>query len=126
MKYPDMHALVVRYLLGLGHNVTGSIPADLSGPEPVVVVLDVAGSDDGLTDEALYDVQVFHPNRDVAWDTSETIRQQLRKLAGHDPSAGGNELVDTVDTVSRPTRRSYGNPDVNRYVATYRIRARLQ
>lgn len=76
------------------------------------------GSDDGISDAPLVDVEAFHPERGQAWQIAEQARQVMLAASN---SAG--VLVDSVRTVSGPVYVHYG-PHVARYVASYRATLR--
>jgi|SRR5690625_5370130 len=75
------------------------------------------GSDDGTTDEPLIDVEAFHPKREKAWELAEESRQIMLALGA--TSAAGH-LIDTSSTATSPNWVYYG-PNVERYVASYRV-----
>lgn len=120
MRWPDIEKLAVSYLeAALGVRVATRIPGDLSGS--FVRVIRGPGSDDGITDAPLLDVETFAPNQPAAYALAEDAREALHALAG---KAVNGALVDTVDTATGPVRLDYGNPSVERYVASYRLNLR--
>lgn len=98
--------------------VATKVPGDLVASLPVVRVARGPGSDDGITDSPLLDVETFANTDQAAWDLAEDARQALQALAG---KAVDGSLVDTVATVTGPVRLDYENPAVERYVASYRL-----
>lgn len=105
--------------------VATDTPADLKGRWFVRVQV-VTGSDDGLTDSPMVDVETFAPTREDSSDLAMTTRRVLLAMAGTDTSPDGRQLFDTVRTATRPVWVDYRNPDVQRFVATYWVTSRLQ
>ena len=105
--------------------VSVSTTADLEGRLFVRVNV-VGGSDDGLNDSAMVDVEAFAPGRDLASTLAAVARQTMLDLAGTDASADGRQLIDTVRTSTRPRWVDYRNTKVQRYVASYWVTNRLQ
>ena len=122
----DLHAAIISRLQGKFGTVrvSSKIPNDLT--TPAVVVMDAGGTDDGFNETAYFDVQTFAPNRDAAWALASTARKEMQALSGTDLSKDGRELFDRVQTTRRPSRVSYSNPDVTRYVGTYAVTVRVQ
>lgn len=117
--WPDVEALAVAYLrTALGVRVSTKLPGNLEAAMPMVRVTRGPGSDDGLTDSPLLDVEVFASNPGQMWQYAEQARQAMHALAGQ---AVDGVLVDTVDTAAAPTRVDYENPAVERAVASYRM-----
>lgn len=81
------------------------------------------GSDDGVTDSPLLDVESFGTTETSAWELAEGARQAIHKLRGR---AVNGVLVDTVSTVTGPVLVDWGNPGIHRYVASYRFAFRQQ
>jgi hypothetical protein len=120
--WPDVEATVRGYLATTidGRTVT-ILPARLEDNLPVTRILRGPGSDDGITDGPLLDVETFAASRGDMWRLAEETRQALHALAG---KAYDGVLVDTVDTATGPTYVDYGNPKVHRAVASYRLALR--
>jgi hypothetical protein len=120
--WPDVEATVRGYLAGvLAGRVVTVLPSQLEASLPVTRVTRGPGSDDGVTDGPLLDVETFAATRGAMWDLAEETRQALHKLAG---KAHGGVLVDTVTTAVGPVYVDYGNPAVQRAVASYRLALR--
>lgn len=116
--FPDLLACVIGYLeTATGVRATADVPEDLTSP--VLVVEEVGGADDDITDSASFDVSSFAPTYDVARANASRARQAVRAIGGT-----GTPLLDSGETVTRPTRRDYENPDVERIIGTYRVTAR--
>lgn len=81
------------------------------------------GSDDGVTDSPLLDVESFATTESRAWELAEDARQAVLGLRGR--SVNG-VLVDTVSTAAGPVLVGWNNPAIFRYVASYRISFRKQ
>lgn len=96
-------------------------PADLESQMPLVRVQRGPGTDDGVTDEPLIDIDVFAADDDQMWKLAEDVRESMHRLAGR---AVGGKLVDTVRTATAPTALDWGNPAIHRAVASYRLAQR--
>lgn len=122
MRWPDVERLAVMYLsAALGVRVLTKLPAAFEGSMPLVRVIRGPGGDDGFTDAPLLDVETFAGTQPAAATLAEDARQAIHALAG---KAVNGALVDTVSTASGPVRLDYGNPAVERYVASYRLELR--
>lgn len=124
-RWPDVQKLAVAYLstaLGLapGHVAT-KVRGDVDTLAKFVRIARGPGSDDGVTDSPLLDVEAFALNPGDAWDLAEAARQAMHALTG---TAVNGALVDSVTTATAPTEVDYGNPKVTRYVASYRLHLR--
>lgn len=124
--WPDVEAIVVAYLESTlaPVQVATSTPDDLSVPFVKVAVS--TGTDDGVNDRALVDVQAFAPTREGARNLAEDCRTALHALTGRDYSADGSELIDRVMTSLRPAWVDYKNPRTHRFVASYWLTTRPQ
>lgn len=121
-RWPDVEKLVVVYLsAALGVRVATKLPGMLEQALPIVRVIRGPGSDDGVTDAPLLDLEAFAATQPAAATLAEDARQAIHALAG---KAVNGVLVDTVSTASGPVRLDYGNPAVERYVGSYRIELR--
>ena len=81
------------------------------------------GSDDGVTDFPLLDIESFGTTETQAWELAEGARQAVHQLRG---KAVNGVLVDTVSTAIGPVLLDWGNPGIQRYVASYRFAFRQQ
>ena len=116
MRWPDVEALVVAHLsTALNVRVTTKLPGNFT--MPIVRVTRGPGSDDGISDFSLCDVEVFAATTGAMWTLAEDAREAMHAL--HNTG-----LIDTVDTATSPTRVSYEQPGVERAVASYRLTAR--
>lgn len=95
-------------------------PANLEGLRFARIQV-VGGQDDMITDTALVDIESFAPTREQARDDSELIRNWLLDSVGN---RIGDMLVDSVRTAVRPRWRTYGNPKIQRFVASYWVSTR--
>lgn len=119
MAWPDVERLAVAYLSErLGVRVSTKVPNNLTSVLPMVRIIRGAGSDDGITDSPLLDVEAFAGDQPAASALAEDAREALHDLAGR---AVNGDLVDTVATATGPVRLDWGNPAVERYVASYRL-----
>lgn len=120
--WPDLELVAYTYLSSvLAARVVTVLPSNLETELPVVRVARGPGSDDGITDSPLLDVEAFAATRGQMWDLAEQARQAIHALAG---TATGGALVDSVSTATGPTWVSYENPAVQRAVASYRMALR--
>lgn len=99
-------------------------PNALEGADFVRVTV-TGGTDDDVTDWANVDLEAFSTDRGRARDLAEACRKAMKAAAHKDPS-GDNRLLDTVDTVQRPTWRDYGNPRVQRFTMVFTVSSRRQ
>lgn len=118
--WPDIERAYVTILREtVGVRVATDIPGDVETiPGGFIRVTRGPGSDDGITDQPLLDVETFHPERHEAERLAERARQAI--LAS--PNRAGT-LIDAAVTASTPARVFY-SPNVERYVASYRLRLR--
>lgn len=124
MNWPDLEEIIPRCLTAaLGVESGTDTFDDLSVFNRISIV---GGPDDGFVESALVDVESFAPTREGARNLAEDTRQVVLSLAGTDASDTGSELIDTVRTETRPRWVNYRNPDLQRYVGSYRITTRLQ
>lgn len=122
MRWADTEKLAVAHLTSeLGVRVVTKLPARFEADMPVIRVSRGPGSDDGITDSHLIDVEVFAASAGPMWQLAEDARQAMLRLAGR---AVNGALVDTVATAASPTRDDYENPAVERAVASYRLSLR--
>jgi hypothetical protein len=123
MRWADLELVVVRHLRASlpGVRVMTSAPSDLEAQMPAVRVMRGPGSDDGVTDEPLIDVDAFAANAGAMWDLAEDVREAMHALAGR---VVDGRLVDWVRTATAPTAVDWGNPKIHRAVASYRVAQR--
>jgi hypothetical protein len=120
-RWPDVEKLAVAYLnAALSARVATNVPADVDNLPGFVRVTRGPGSDDGITDSPLVDVETFAPKQGDAADLAEDAREAMHALSA---VAVNGSLVDYVSTASGPTRVFY-SPNVERYVASYRLHLR--
>lgn len=121
-RWPDVEKLAVAYLnAALSVRVGTKVPSDVSTLPGFVRVVRGPGADDGVTDSPLLDVETFAPSQGAAADLAEDARQAVHALRG---KAVNGALVDSVSTATGPVWVSYQNPDLDRYVASYRLALR--
>lgn len=97
---------------------TGSNLLDLL---PLLRVHQLAGGvSDGLDDEAVVDVESMAPTRLSMWELAGLAHQAVLLLPTTSPD------VDEVHVDSTPGYVDYGNPDLRRAIATYRLTTRAQ
>lgn len=120
MSWPILEALAVSWLSErLGVGVSTDLPRDIETRHPggFVRVTRGPGSDDGISDEPLLDVEAFHPDRVEAARLAQDARTAVHAMRA---SLVAGHLIDTVETASGPSWVHYG-PNVERYVASYRL-----
>ena len=127
--WPDMEKLVVGYLKAALDGVIVTTETSALGDTFGVSVFDVirvnsvpGGFSDGLQQEATIDVQSFAKSRADAWTRARTVHALMYKLAG---TRTPNGAIDDVNA-DVPGESSYGNPNLRRIVATYRLTSRAQ
>lgn len=122
MSWPDIEKALVSHLRdSVSARVATKIPGDVETIPRFVRVVRGPGSDDGITDSPLVDVETFTPAYADAYALANEVREALQKLTG---KRVGNALVDSVRTSVAPAWVDYRNPDTNRFVASYRIEFR--
>lgn len=125
-KWPHLEKLAVAYLKEqTGKRTATKTPDDLKvlAADGFLRVSRGPGSDDGVTDSPLLDVESFATTETSAWELAESARQALHRLRGR---AVNGVLVDTVSTATGPVLVDWGNPGIHRYVASYRFAFRQQ
>lgn len=127
MSWPHLEKLAVAALSNADTGVKAATktPDDLAAKavKGFYRVTRGPGSDDGVTDSPLLDVESFGTTETSAWELAENARQTVLKLRGR---AVNGVLVDTVSTASGPVLVDWGNPGIYRYVASYRFAFRQQ
>lgn len=122
MNWPDVEKALVAYLRdATGARVATKIPGDVEEIPRFVRIVRGPGSDDGITDRPLVDVETFTPAYGDAFTLANEVREALQTLSG---KRVGETLVDSVRTSVAPAWVDYRNPDTNRFVASYRIEFR--
>lgn len=119
--FPIIEALVVAHLRAATDGGAGvSTPSNL-GQGIFHRVTRGPGSDDGITDSPLVDVETFAGSRLDAAQAAEAAREAMRAMKAN---AAAGHLIDSVDVASGPVWLDYENPKVHRYVASYRLTLR--
>lgn len=118
-RWPDL-VLVARPVLleALPGKVGTKVPDKVETKLPFTRITRGPGSDDGITDTPLLDVETFAGSSEDAFSMAEDARQAMLGLPGR---AVEGALVDTVRTAVGPVEADYGNPAVVRVVASYRV-----
>jgi hypothetical protein len=120
--WPNVELVVRAHLAtALNGRVVTVLPATLEDQLPVTRVTRGPGSDDGVTDSPLIDVETFAATRTAMWTLAEQTRQALHDLAG---TSVDGVLFDSVRTASGPVWVDYENRKVQRAVASYRVTLR--
>lgn len=126
MAFANVATLVCAYLDRIAPgNVRPEMPPN--PPVPFVVVTRVAGSDDGVTDYAVIDVEFFHSNISLAADLAADGHERMRlmKSRGPVPVNGIPVQIDRLVTEDGPHPLAYGDENLRRFVARYRIESRI-
>lgn len=125
VAFADVEELVIAGLSAAAGTdaVSTSTPDQLEDHLPFRRVTAGPGSDDGITDRVLVDVETFAADRGSARDLAEADRVAVLALAGTAP-LGDGRLIDDATTAARPQVVSFGNPAVVRVVASYWITQR--
>lgn len=125
--FPDLEVALLDWLedgrfseLAGGGHVGTETPSDLDTRFPFVRVVALDGQDDGITDRAAVDVDVFSATRAQARALAERIRTSLTVY----PPVVGDVVIDSVFTEVRPRRLPWPDENTRRWGATYRISAR--
>jgi hypothetical protein len=119
-RFPDVLTLLVAHYTGyLGDGHAGvETPADLAGALPFVRVSVVGGSSDQLNGSTSVDIDVFA----ASYATGEPLAANIREdITGPPPAI---RQLDRVECESAPQELPWGDGDVRRFGATYRITAR--
>jgi len=127
--WPDMERLVVGYLKAAFPSVVVTTETSGLGDTFGASVFDVirvnsipGGFSDGFQEEASIDVQSFAKSRADAWTRARLVHASMYKLAG---TRTVNGAIDDVNA-DVPGEVPYGNPNLRRIVATYRLTSRAQ
>lgn len=117
IRFPDVQRVLVAALAGFG--TTGlETPADWAGQLPFLRVMRTGGPSDRINDSAVVDVDVFDATYTEVEDLAERVRQYL---TGPPPPVA---VFDRVDCEIGPREIPWGDGDVRRFHATYRITSR--
>lgn len=120
--YPDAEQAIADLISGSGLlNAVGvgdSPPSNVAYRLPYGLVYRSGGADDGITDAALVDVEVYVHQRSNGRDLSEQIRQRL-VTPGRPPYP-----LDRITTVGAIQELPSGGRHIRRWTATYRVAAR--
>jgi hypothetical protein len=116
--FPDVEDLALVLLAPVGATVLAT-PTVIT--PPMVQIRRVGGTDDLITDSPRIQVDCFGGTRVQARDMAETCRQLILAAPG---TAVGPVSVDAARTEAAPTYMGYGDPNIQRYVGTYRLALR--
>ncbi|MFE5159642.1 hypothetical protein ACFRNT_14200 [Streptomyces sp. NPDC056697] len=105
-----------------GVRVVNELPSTLETNLPLLCVRVVTGGgDDGVSGEAVLDLEAFAATRTAMWQMADAAHESM--LAARGQLAGGL-VIDDVVADSLPGFVTYNNPAVRRTVATYRLTRR--
>ncbi len=123
-QFADLESLVVTYLeANTATRAVTTLPTLLEAAMPIYRVTGIGGVDDKISDRVRLNVESFAALRATSYDMAEIARQAMRSMA-HTLVSGW--LIDTVETLSRPTWIDYQNDHVQRFIATYEITTRVR
>jgi hypothetical protein len=120
--YNDTEAALIEWLEDSveGVNNAGIATTDtLDASLTFVRVVRIGGQDDGVTDAAVVDIDVFAATRATAFVVAERIRAGLRPR-----TRAGAAIIDSVRTSVSPRQLPWSNTKIKRYSATYGITLR--
>ena len=121
--FPDTERALVYLLADLAGGL-GSIgtetPANLGTRAKYVRVRRFGGTDDGITDLSIMDIDAFATDRTTAIATAEAIRDRLYTGPHHVDGV----VLDRVVTSTSPREIPWSGDEVRRWAATYRVTAR--
>lgn len=122
--FPDIETMMLELLTDLvGTDHVGTVaPAGLAEHLPYIRVNRYGGPDDGVTDFAVLDVDVFAARRTDAWSLCEQARTLLHVTPHH--TAGG--IVDSVRVRSGPQRLPWDASDMSRFGMSVEATSRRQ
>ncbi|MFM9261871.1 hypothetical protein ACKAMS_24860 [Rhodococcus sp. 5A-K4] len=123
--YASAEQVLVAYLStvpGVG-GCSVEMPANPAYPFILVTKVPGTGTDNGITQSAMVDIEVFHPNRAAAEAFTRPVHHFMLHLRH---THIGGVLIDNV----RPNGAGFGwldyqDADVNRYLAIYTIDSRI-
>lgn len=115
----DIERALAELLGDLG-TVGSSTPANLGDVLPYIRVARNGGADDQITDAPRVDIDAFGPDRDSAYDLAQSIQVLLLNF----PLKLSSGVIDRVDTDTGPHEVAWGNPNIHRFTAAYRIASR--
>lgn len=116
--YPDAEQVAENLLADLGYACKW-LPDDLEANLPVLLVTRIGGTDDGVTDRAEVQVDVWHVDRPQAWALASKVRDRINALASGGDVAG--VWVDHARALVAGQQIPTENPDDRRVVQTVRI-----
>ena len=117
----DVEVELVAWLTDrLDERTLTDLPANLVDALPVVQIQRVGGNDDGIRlDRAFVDVDVYAATRQGASQLMSQTRSLL--LTGLRGAVTDAVVFTSARTVSAPSWRSYENPGLRRFGATFEI-----
>lgn len=127
-RFPDAETAVqdiVAHLVGGTEHVGSETPPDLQQRLPFVRVTRYGGGDDGVTDTAEVDVDVYGTRRTPTFKLAEAIREVLLAAPHVLHTPDGPVVCDSVATITGPFQPPGGDDDtVRRFTASYSARFR--
>lgn len=117
-EFPDIQAIAVALLTPLAPTVFAR-PSEIT--PPLIQVFRAGGGDDGLTDYPRLEVQTFGGSYTEGIKLAEGARQYI--LASEATQVSGC-VIDWARTETGPVYVEYGDPGIDRYVASYTLALR--
>lgn len=124
--WPDSEVAVINWLaawLPKGMEVRAEASPNSLKPPFVLVRRIPGGEHDGVSETAIVDVDVFGANRAAMWTLARQVQAAMLALSAHTAKTG---LIDEVQVESNFGHVDYGNPNLRRAVATFRLTTRPQ
>jgi hypothetical protein len=132
MSFAHVEAAVIAFLQDKGAtSVSGYGPNDKSSTLPHTQVTRVTGRDDRYTDRPVIDLDHFAARREQAANQARTVHDWMPDLIGAEVTYTDDDgqpvtvQIDDVRTDEGPHREDFGDPNVERYVASYYVDSRL-
>lgn len=91
--------------------------------QPLFVVHRTGGSDDGVTDRPVLEVNAYGPNRSEAWNLARTAQQTILAAADSDVNGVG---VDNAETFTGAQEIPDLDPDDRKVTLSYVLSFRRQ
>lgn len=117
--WPDLERDLATWAGGVTSKPFGTfVPATLPA-SGFIQVVDLSGPDDDVTAFPTFEVNIFHPTRETAWQIADTIRGALRPR-----TRVGSAIIDSVRTSASPRQVPWDNSNTKKFSATYQLSVR--
>jgi hypothetical protein len=121
VSFPDSEMQLAMWIKAHAPGVVAvgsSTPLDLESRLIFVRVSRLGGGADLLTDYPQFDVDVFGPSRDAAFNVAGWIQENLVPRTRLTP---GGAIIDSVRTNTSPRLLPWDNTKIKRFSATYAL-----